>query len=186
MSAAAENTPQWARALLDIWFQQLGPPDWFKSSDKVDVLLRSQFEDELARQGKFPAAHFLGDAETARAAILLFDQVSRNIHRGTPLAFASDALALEIAKTVIAKAWDEGLSDDARQFVAMPLMHSESLADQDSSLAYFTKHLPDNVPFAREHRDAIARFGRFPHRNAILGRETTQAEAKAIADGMKW
>ncbi len=180
------KTPEWASALLDVWFRQLGPQNWFQSSNNVDALLSSHFEDELARQGTFPAAYFLDDAGTAQAAILLFDQVSRNIHRGTPLAFANDALALEIAKAVIAKDWDDGLSDDARQFVAMPLMHSESLADQDASIAYFTAHLPGNVPFARHHRDAIARFGRFPHRNAILGRKTTQAEAKAIADGMIW
>lgn len=176
----------WAPRLLNLWFSQLGPQDWFKGSDRVDALLKAEFADELSRQSAFPATHFLGNADTARAAILLFDQVSRNIHRGTRRAFATDALALEIAKALIAKTWDEGLSDDARQFVAMPLMHSEDLADQDASIEYFTAHLPDNVAFARDHRDAIARFGRFPHRNDILGRETTEAEAKAIADGLAW
>lgn len=177
----------WAEDLLDVWFNRLGPSDWFQSSDPVDDLLETQFAAELEHQAQqHGAEHFLTDPQTARAAILLFDQVPRNIHRGTRLAFVYDPLARILAKAVIERGWDQGLSNAERQFVAMPLMHSEELADQEASLAYFTEHLPDNVPFARDHRDTIARFGRFPHRNSILGRATTPAEAEAIAAGMQW
>lgn len=176
----------WAAEVLEVWFGTLGPGDWFGSSARIDDLLKSRFANVLNDQAKRDAGQFLTDPDTARSAIILFDQVPRNIHRDSPRAFAYDPLALDIAKAAMEQGWDKGLSNNERQFIAMPLMHSEALADQDASLAYFTQHLPDNVPFAKGHRDAIARFGRFPHRNEILGRGTTPAEAEAIAAGMKW
>ncbi len=182
----AEVTPTWAADLLDVWFTKLDQKDWFRGGDVVDDLLRSKFSGTLDQQSGCPASHFLTDPRTAQAAILLFDQVPRNIHRDTPKAFATDPLALRIAKEFIASGWDNNLPNAQRQFVAMPLMHSENLADQDASVAYFSAHLPENLSFAENHHDAIARFGRFPHRNDILGRQTTPAEAQAIAEGLRW
>ena len=178
--------PDWASEILTFWFTELSPSDWFGSSDKVDQNLRERFEPTLTALSDQPASVFLANATLAQAAILLFDQVPRNIYRETAKAFATDPLALEIAKSFIVNGWDDALRDDQRQFVAMPLMHSEELADQDASLAYFSKHLPDNLSFAESHHEMIARFGRFPHRNAALGRETTEAEQLAIDDGFSW
>ncbi len=177
---------RWAADLLRFWFETLGPSDWFGSSDDVDALLRRRFESELAAQAQSPADSFLGDRKLAQAAILLFDQVPRNIYRGSAQAFATDPLARAISKAFIARGWDAALPDAERQFVAMPLMHSEDIADQEASLAYFGRYLPGNLSFARSHHEMIARFGRFPHRNAALGRETTEAEQRAIDDGFSW
>ena len=117
---------------------------------------------------------------------MLFDQVPRNIYRGTRRAFSFDPFARALAKAVIARGWDQDLPDGHRQFVAMPLMHSEDIADQQASLAYFGEHLPGNLEFAKSHHGMIERFGRFPHRNTVLGRETTEAEQRAIDDGFSW
>lgn len=185
-SSASTLKSDWAARLLDFWFEELGPDDWFGGSPEIDAALRSRFEPALVEQGEKPAESFLVSADMARAAILLFDQVPRNIYRDTPRAFAYDPLALALAKHCIAAGWDEGLPDAQRQFVAMPLMHSEALADQEASLAYFEEHLPDNLSFAQSHHAMIARFGRFPHRNEILGRATTEAERQAIEDGFSW
>ena len=128
----------------------------------------------------------MSDGDTVRAAILLFDQVPRNIYRDTARAFAYDPLALTLSKEAIARGMDEGLPNAQRQFVAMPLMHSEDLADQEASVAYFGEHLPGNLSFARSHHEMIERFGRFPHRNAALGRDTTPEEQRAIDEGFSW
>ena len=183
MDSAAHG---WAAEILNVWFDVLGPADWFRGSEKVDTLLKRQFEENLIVLGSNPAADFLADARTARAAILLFDQVPRNLYRGSAQAFAYDALACSIAKTAIHNEWDTGLTDDQRQFVAMPLMHSEDLADQKASVAYFQRYLPKNVSFAESHLEMIAQFGRFPHRNVALGRATTAEEQRAIDNGFSW
>jgi uncharacterized protein (DUF924 family) len=171
--AAAQR--RWAAELLHFWFHTLRPADWFRTSPSVD--------DELRR----PASDFLGDPLTARAAVLLFDQVPRNIHRQSPKAFASDALARAIMREALRRGWDRGLSLAERQFLVLPLMHSEAIADQRLSLAVFAplgrRH---GFPFARSHYRMIARFGRFPHRNAVLGRRSTAAEQGAVAEGFSW
>ena len=181
-----DRAPQWAGKLLNFWFDTLGPDDWFRGSAEVDAEIEKRFEPVLLEQADKPFEHFAENAETARAAILLFDQVPRNIYRDTPRAFAFDPVALALAKHCIAEGWDNDLPDAQRQFVAMPLMHSEDLADQEASLAYFAQHLPDNLSFAKSHHAMIARFGRFPHRNDVLGRETTAEEQAAIDEGFSW
>jgi uncharacterized protein (DUF924 family) len=124
---------------------------------------------------------------TARAAVLLFDQVPRNIHRGSANAFASERLSREIMHGVFRRGWDRGLSDAERQFLALPLMHSEAIADQRLSLAVHARlgHRY-GLPFARSHYRMIARFGRFPHRNGSLGRRSTAAEQRAVRQGFAW
>jgi uncharacterized protein (DUF924 family) len=134
-----------------------------------------------------PAETFLADPRAALAAVLLFDQVPRNIHRHSPQAFASDPLARAIMRGAMERGWDRGLTLAERQFLALPLMHSEAIADQRQSLAVFAplgqRH---GFPFARGHYRMIARFGRFPHRNAVLGRKSSEAERRAIAQGFAW
>ncbi len=182
------TSPQrrWAADLLHFWFQELDSSDWFKSSDEVDQQLQARFADDWQRLHTQPADSFMDDADTAQAAILLFDQVPRNIFRDTAKAFASDPLAREITRAFIANGWDAHLPSEQRQFVAMPLMHSEDLPDQEACVAYFGLYLPKNLSFARNHHEMIAKFGRFPHRNALLDRDTTAAEQEAIDSGFSW
>ncbi len=177
---------RWAAELLHVWFHQMSPKDWFGSGTEVDAMLRRRFTPDYRALSQCPAAKFLSDPRVAQAAILLFDQIPRNIFRDTPAAFATDALALEIAVKTLDRRWDAGLPNKQRQFVAMPLMHSESIASQRASLSFFAQNLLGNLPFARSHHRMIARFGRFPHRNEILGRISTDAEKRAIAAGFSW
>jgi uncharacterized protein (DUF924 family) len=175
---------RWAADLLHFWFHELGPEDWFGGSAEVDAASQ-RFARDLDMLGCRPPHEFLGDPLTSRAAILLFDQIPRNAFRKDARAFAHDALARRIAKGVIARGWLDGLSRDERAFVGMPLMHSEAIADQRASLAFF-RGSPTNFAFARAHWRMIARFGRFPHRNAVLGRRSSPAERAAIAAGNAW
>ena len=177
----------WAAELLHVWFHRLKPGDWFGSSEAVDEMLRRRFARELAFLATRPAEEFLDDPHMALAAVLLFDQVPRNIHRGTPRAFATDPLARAISKAALDRGWDMALTMRERQFLAMPLMHSEDIADQHRCLAYFTQLGPQyGLPFARSHYRMIARFGRYPHRNTVLGRKSTPAEKRAVAAGFSW
>ena len=178
---------RWAAELLHFWFHTLRPRDWFQGGEAVDEALRRRFARDLAMLRTRPASEFLGDPATARAAVLLFDQVPRNIHRGGAEAFANDRLAREITRGILQRGWDRGLGGAERQFVALPLMHSEAIADQLASLAVFGKLGPRHGwAFARSHFRMIARFGRFPHRNAVLRRVSTAAEQRAVELGFVW
>nr|WP_247712894.1 DUF924 family protein [Qipengyuania intermedia] len=168
------------------WFEELDSSDWYASSPEVDAMLRDRFSDDLEREGVKPAASFLGELDTARAAILLSDQIPRNIHRDTAKAFAWDPLARKLTHGVLERGWLAGLETAQKQFILMPLMHSEEIADQDMSVELFAEHVPDALDFAVSHRKMIARFGRFPHRNDVLGRETTPEEQAAIDAGFSW
>lgn len=177
---------RWAAELLHVWFHELGPAQWWGGSDAVDAVLRRRFGSELSALGARPAWEFLTHPLTARAAILLFDQIPRNIHRGTSRAFVFDKLAREVTRGVLARGWDMSAPHRERPFVYMPLMHSEEIADQRTSLAIFAQRAPANFAFARSHHRMIARFGRFPHRNAVLGRSSSAAEKAAVAAGFAW
>jgi uncharacterized protein (DUF924 family) len=184
MSAALRP---WAADMLHFWFHRLRPRQRFARDDAVDARLRRRFARYLKALCRQPARAFLGDALTARAAVLLFDQVPRNLRRGDPGAFATDVLARAIAKGAIRRGWDQGLTKSGRQFLWMPLMHSESRADQLMSLKlYAALGDPYIFGFARAHARMVARFGRFPHRNAVLGRRSTLAEERAVAAGNSW
>lgn len=153
----------------------------------MDAVLRRRFARELRFLATRRAAEFLDDPPTALAAVLLFDQLPRNLYRETPRAFATDPLARAIAKRAMDRGWDRLLTLRQRQFLAMPLMHSEHIADQRASLAYFAQLGPRyGWPFAVAHHRMIARFGRFPHRNGVLGRKGTPAERRAIEQGFAW
>ena len=177
----------WAAELCYVWFYKLGDGDRFGSSEAVDAMLRHRFSRVLAMLAPRPAHEFLGDDHTALAAILLFDQIPRNLFRNSPAAFAHDATARTIARSLIRTGADTGFSLKERQFLYMPLMHSEHILDQQLSLAKFAT-LPPRYGWrwAVEHHAAIARFGRFPHRNALLGRQSGAAEKAAIEAGMRW
>jgi uncharacterized protein (DUF924 family) len=165
----------------------LRPSDWFRPPAAVDEQLRRRFERELTMLARRPAREFLTDPRGALASVLLFDQVPRNIRRGTARAFATDRLARAIAKGAMARGWDRPLSKAERQFLALPLMHSEAIVDQFASMAMFARlGTRYGLPFAKSHYRMIARFRRFPHRNQALGRTSTSAEKRAVAAGFAW
>jgi len=178
---------RWAAELLHFWFHELPPRLRFARNDAVDAELRRRFAPDLRALGRQPLQTFLSDPLTARAAILLFDQCPRNLYRDSPQAFAHDPLARAISRAAIERGWDQGLDKPGRQFLYMPLMHSESRADQLLSLRLYTT-LGDGfvLGFARDHAAMVLRFGRFPHRNRLLGRKSTPAEARAVAAGHAW
>jgi uncharacterized protein (DUF924 family) len=178
---------RWAAELLHLWFHKLGPRVWFTPDPRVDALLRGRFERELARLAARPAREFLGDPPTALAAVVLFDQLPRNLYRGSSCAYAFDSLARAIAKGALDRGWDRTLSPVQRQFLAMPLMHSEAIADQRRCLAVYNRlGARFGRPFAVSHHRVVARFGRFPHRNDVLGRASPAAEKRAVAAGYHW
>lgn len=177
----------WAADLLHFWFHKLRPPQWFARDDAVDAVLQRRFAPLLTGLPRQPLRKFLSDPLTARAAVLLFDQVPRNSFRGSPRAFATDRLATAITKAVLAKGWHRRLTRTQRQFLLLPLMHSEAIADQRRSVRLFAANGDaGRKGFARSHYRMVARFGRFPHRNAALGRRSSPAEARAVASGNAW
>ncbi|MEO1709622.1 MAG: DUF924 family protein [Pseudomonadota bacterium] len=167
----------WAEAVLAYWFVTLTPADWFKRSEVVDTDLTERFADVHAFVARQPEDALLTSARIARAAIIVLDQLPRNMFRGDARAFATDHKALSLASRAIALGFDQGLTADEALFVFLPFEHSESFADQHRAVALISE-LGNAVyaEFAVKHRDVIERFGRFPHRNTVLGRETTPEE----------
>lgn len=183
MSASVEP---WTKAVLDYWFGEVGPRRWWSSGTALDAEIETRFAALWHELRARPHEDFLDTPETALAAIVLFDQFSRNLFRDEARAFAADDLALAIAKGAVAADFDAKLDDDQRSFLYMPFMHSEALADQERSLELFGTLGEGSRKYARDHYDLIARFGRFPHRNAALGRETLPEEAAAAECGKNW
>jgi uncharacterized protein (DUF924 family) len=173
------------REVLDFWFSRT-KEDWWRGSAEFDDEVRDRFAIEWARQGRRQVDDFVGDADTALAAVILFDQFPRNMFRGHADQFSTDPLALAIAKGAVDRGLDEALSPAERDLLYMPFQHSEDLEDQKRSVALFTA-LGDEyqLGFARKHHDVVERFGRFPHRNAVLGRAPRPAEIDA-GDVVPW
>lgn len=174
----------WAAQLLSYWFNAATKPLWFKGGPAFDAEVAARFGDWHGALRHQVADAFLTDARTALAAVILFDQVPRNVHRDHADAFATDALALAIAREAVARELDSGMTTDERLFLYLPFEHSEDLDDQRESLRLMAG-LGDAgyLAFAQAHFDLIERFGRFPHRNAVLGRATRSDEAAALAAG---
>lgn len=169
----------WRRDLLTFWFG-LDPRQWWNGSPELDEECRQRFLRVWTEKRQLPVDSFLDDPLTALAGVILFDQIPRNVFRDNADQFATDHLALAIAKEAIHRDYDDQLGHDERCFLYMPLEHSENLADQNWSLQLFTVLGDDYLlGFAKKHHDAIERFGRFPHRNAMLGRAPRPAELAA-------
>ena len=167
------------RDVLDFWFSH-GWNDWWKPSEAFDAEIRKRFLGLWEAQRAQVPAHFLGSADEALAAVILFDQLPRNMFRGHADQFATDPLALAVAKGAVERGYDDGMASARRGFLYMPFEHSEDLRDQRRSLLLFTALGNDEMlRYARLHHDVIERFGRFPHRNAILGRKPTAIEQAA-------
>ena len=172
----------WRAALLKFWFG-LDPKQWFKTDPALDDQIKTRFLKLWAEKRQLPADTFLTDPLTPLAAVILFDQLPRNMFRGHADQFATDPLALAIAKGAVDRRLDEDLRPKERGFIYMPFQHSEKLGDQDRSLLLFTAlGDPEQLKYAHIHRDLIAKYGRFPHRNAILGRASRADEVASGAD----
>jgi uncharacterized protein (DUF924 family) len=179
MTDIGDITPS---GILAFW-REVGRERWYKRNDAFDAEIRRRFLGlwEQAAAGRL--ASWEASDDGALALIIVLDQFPRNIFRGTPTAFSSDALALEVAKRAIGRGAGVRVDPALLEFLYMPLMHSEHLGDQEHCVALFRgTDNAESQKSAAEHTEIIRRFGRFPHRNHILGRETT-ADEQAFLDG---
>lgn len=174
----AEN---WVDEVLDFWFGELTYEDWFGGGTELDEKIRSRFLDLYEQLKADQHVEDIVDARTALAAVIVFDQFPRNMFRKTAAAFATDDLAMAIARRSIDKGFDRALDERQRSFLYMPFMHSEVTADQERCVDLFRSlNNEDGLKYAIEHRDIVAKFGRFPHRNSVLERENTPEESEFL------
>ncbi len=181
--------------VLDYWF---GPPEnetygtfremWYDGGPEIDSEIAERFGTLYERAAAGELDHWRGQARSCLALILLLDQFPRNMFRGTPRSFATDPKAVEIARHAVERVYDRGLDLNIQQFYYMPFEHSEDIADQRRSVALFrasadNERKEENIGYAVKHLEIMEQFGRFPHRNTILGRESTPQELKFLADG---
>ncbi len=170
-------------AVLDFWFGELVRAQWFKKDQAVDQTIRARFADLYERICGGLSHDWLESAEGCLAAIVVLDQFPRNLFRQSPRAFATDGQALTVAKRAIERGLDRTLGTEQRMILYMPFQHCEDRADQARSVVLFeTLGDEQTLDFARQHKDIIDRFGRFPHRNAALGRDTTEEERAFLAE----
>lgn len=178
-----------AKDILNFWFEEAKPEQWFTKDDAFDTLIKERFSDLLIDLGhdvdEMGKTRWEVDSPGALASVLVLDQFPRNIHRGTPQAFAFDEKARGVAQRLIDAGGDGPLTSKQRQFLYMPFMHVEDLAAQEFCVECFKTRLEDqkDLSFATDHRDIIKRFGRFPHRNEILGRTSSAEEVAFLAEG---
>lgn len=171
-----------AQGVLDFWFRETPPEKRFKRDPAFDAECARRFKALRDRVLADGAESWAEAPDTSLAAVILIDQFSRNIYRGEAEAFAGDALARELSERAIARGWDRGMTDEEKQFLYMPFMHAEDAAGQARSVALFGTLGGDPYRFALMHKNVIERFGRFPGRNAALGRADTPEEARFLAD----
>lgn len=166
-----------AEDILHFWFEELSPAQHFAQEDAIDAMIRVRFGPIWQAAQHCELWEWRATPQGRLAEIVVLDQFSRHIHRGTPLAFAQDAQALVLAQELVAGRHDQALAPAQRAFAYMPYMHSESRVVHVQAVALFSQPgLEGNLPFALSHRAIIERFGRYPHRNAVLGRASTDEE----------
>lgn len=171
------GTLQEYSTVLAFWFEQTEPAQWWAKDIAFDRRVAERFGSLHRRAGLGELYHWRAEAGGRLAEIIVLDQFSRNIYRDTPAAFAVDGMALALAQEAVAQGADQELPAVERSFFYLPYMHSESLLIHDVAVELFRANgIEDNLHFEILHRDIIARFGRYPHRNAILGRESTAEE----------
>ncbi|MBX3017785.1 MAG: DUF924 domain-containing protein [Bdellovibrionaceae bacterium] len=170
-----------AQSIFQYWFKELAPEQWFVKSRWLDDQMRDRFGEihEAAARGEL--THWRDTMQNRLAEVLLLDQFSRNIHRDTAKAFAQDALALDLAKAAIATGQDRDLPVEQRTFLYMPFMHSEDPAEHVRAVELFSgPGFETQLNFELKHKAIIDRFGRYPHRNVFLGRDTTPEELEFL------
>lgn len=170
--------------ILAFWFEDTAPQQWFLVNPDFDAEIRARFADKYDKAKLGILDDWRRDADGCLALCLLLDQFPRNMFRGTPEAFATDAKALVVAKYALSKGFDQVLSPVKRRFIYLPFEHSENLQDQRKSVELFEKMKKDDplgYDYALKHLKVIEQYGRFPHRNKVLGRENTPDEEQYLA-----
>ena len=167
--------------ILAFW-REAGPDHWYSKDDAFDAEVRRRYLDlwQQAIAGELSSWETSDDG--ALALVIVLDQFPRNMFRGKPETFSSDAKALAVAERAVARGADARIDPTLLEFLYLPFMHSEAIADQLRCVELF-QNSPDNLKYAREHADIIRRFGRFPHRNGMLGRATTPEEQAYLDAG---
>ena len=189
--------PRPPQEILEFWFGDRARSLWFERDADFDALIRNRFEatHQAALDGRLES--WEGAAEGCLALVVLLDQFPRNMYRGSARAFAADGKARAVADRAVARGHDRTLPPDRRWFFYLPFEHSEDLADQRRAVALFRAHAEattgadreralELLDYAQRHLAAIERFGRFPHRNELLGRETSEDEAAYLRDPRSW
>jgi len=162
--------------VLKFWFLQIEPKQWWLKDSQIDLQICNTFGTTLVAAIKGELSHWRQDTQGRLAEIIVLDQFSRNIHRDTPAAFAADNIALVLAQEAVALGGLAQLPIQQRGFLLMPYMHSESIMIHQQAMPLFEQYAPHNLQSKRRHQAIIAQFGRYPHRNAILGRDSSAAE----------
>ena len=163
--------------VLHFWFDELAEADWWRKDDALDRRIAGRFGAALEAAARCELSAWRTTARGRLAEVLMLDQFSRNVHRGSAAAFANDALALALAQEAVARGCDREFAPRERAFLYLPWMHSESRAIHEEALRLFASPgLEHNLEFERKHKAIIDRFGRYPHRNAVLGRTSTPEE----------
>lgn len=176
-----------AKEIIDFWMNKVGPENWYQSDATLDAEIKARFEPiwEKAKAGEYCA--WMCTPEGCLALVLLLDQFPRKMFRGSAEAYLTDGAALAAAKRGIVMGHDLKTDEPERQFFYLPMMHSESLMDQERCVRLMSLRMPrvgsEGILHAKAHRDVIRQFGRFPHRNAALGRNSTGPESAYITAG---
>lgn len=169
------------KEILDFWFSPEISKLWFKSTPEFDRLLAERYQGLWSQASRGELDHWSETGEGCVALVIVLDQFPLNMFRGQAKSFSSEEKSIEIARQAIQQGLDTGLSDEYRSFLYMSFMHSENIDDQEQSVSLFSALGRDgNLHFARHHRSIVERFGRFPHRNKILGRESTAEEIEYL------
>lgn len=168
--------------VLGFWFSERVKPLWFRSTPEFDAELRERFLSTWQAAAAGQLGMWCEAPEGALALVIVLDQFPLNMFRGKPESFSTEALSRDVAAAAIDKGWDRQIEKSRLAFFYLPFMHSEDMADQDRSVALFeAAGLQENLRFARHHRELIRRFGRFPHRNTILARTSSDEELAYLA-----
>ncbi|HEV7344370.1 MAG TPA: DUF924 family protein [Devosia sp.] len=168
--------------VIRFWFDEHGMDDWFGGKPEFDAALAAEFKETHEAVSRGEAWQWRRTPEGRLAEIMVLDQFSRQLHRGEAAAFAQDKMALALAQEAIAAGADQQLPSERRMFLFMPFQHAESLVIQEEGVRHFEQFGEDMLKYMTDHRDTIARFGRFPFRNEALGRESTEEEQAYMAE----
>lgn len=169
------------QALVDFWFSEEASKYWFRATKAFDQQLLERYGDswQQAKQGELD--HWSETATGSLALVILLDQIPLNIFRGKPESFSTEAKSIVVARTAVDRGLDRELPQRQKLFLYMPFMHSENLADQTLALKLFDQPgLEDNLQFSKHHYGIVEQFGRFPHRNEILGRQSSSQEIEYL------
>lgn len=188
---SAMNTSQGKENVMEVlsfWFDELTFKDWFHANEELDKMIRDRFGKLHDRATACELSEWRSTADGALAEIIILDQFSRHLYREDPRVFAYDSLALALAQEAISKGFNEKFGQPKLGFLYMPFMHSESRKIHEQALELFSSHpgLELNLDFEKKHKEIIDRFGRYPHRNKILGRVSTDEELEFLKQPGHW